>query len=183
MRRSTKLTILILALILIFSLIGFAIFAVLKGPIGIGGDINIRGYDLNVKIEGKMYGHSEEHKTSDIAEILPGEEWDGNPVDGEEEYFLNWNNLDLTFIDKHTPIVIEVAITNRNEDHAVAVDFESKINTEKYNYSITIESSGTAEENIVEYQETAVYKITFNVINRDRGAKGAFKINFSLESI
>ncbi len=180
MRRKTRLITSIICMVLVAILVVFGIWAVVGGDIGIGGDISFEAPDLEVTIAGHMYGHDKDHMTEENAEELPGAEFGKNTANDGVENNLDWTGLDLQFADKNTNIIIQVYITNNHQEKAVLVGISDKSETEGKNFSVTIESSGTATKDVISVGETINYTITLKIIDKGLKVDGKLNIIFSL---
>jgi len=181
MNKKAKLTIKIASLVLILALFVIAIVAIASGHFDIGGDINITAPDIEAKITGKIYGHHKDHMTEDVAENLTGADWKAEDFDGEENT-LDWDNLNLNFVNKETDIVIVISITNNGEKE-LYVTVDNKTQTEDKNFTLTIQGSGTATENVVTKGETIVYTMTFHILDANKSVSGTFDVDYNISTI
>lgn len=178
MNRKAKLTTSIIAVIIILILMSIAIWASTV-RYGIGGDISIMSPNLQTTITGKVWGHKSHNLTEETAEILQGTTWD----DETSENNFSFERLDLKFVNTYTPIVIQISIKNDEgyvDANPINVEVLNETNTEGKNFSITIESSGTAQENKIAIGETIVFTITLAVAEAGQRAGGDFSVSFLL---
>lgn len=177
MNRKGKLTISIIAMVLVAFFVGWGIWSVFQ-DIGIGVDVSFSGENMTATITGKMYGHNKDHMTSDTAEQLDGATW----TDGvaEDTHFLDWSNLELNFTDAFSDIIIQIFIYNGNAETPINISVENKTETEGKNFTVAIDQSGTSTQDLIGVGETIEYTITLKIVNPNLRVDGTLDVIFSL---
>lgn len=181
MKTKGKLITTIIVFLLILSLVIVGIIGIAKNGRGIDGDISLMSPDVRATISGKVWGHKN-HKEKENAQILQGDSWDENTGNNNVNN-ITWSDLDLTFADEDTDIVIEIVIKNDDanvDGKPIKVDIENKTVTQGKNFSVLIENSGTSTSDIIGVGETIVYTITLKILDKGLKVDGKLDIAFNL---
>lgn len=118
MKLKMKLTSVIFALLLAVSLLIVGVFALNQGTINFKGQISFVAKDVYVKVTGKITGV----EGGDIT--LPELNYSASTKEEDANNTTDWTNKDLKFLDKNTPIKIEITIENLSNERSVYVDID-----------------------------------------------------------
>lgn len=141
MNLKVKLTSAIMAFLLVIGLFVIGVFAASKASVGINGSVSFVADDVYCTVSGKISGIEGGDKTLPTLNFSSTQEDEG------------WESQDLVFVDKNTPIVLEITIENLSQERSVYVDLKGYVGVED-----NVEKALKLEGNV--YQSGEVVEIT-----------------------
>ena len=177
MSLKAKLISTISAFCLVIALLVVGVLAVNPAKVNMGGNITFSATDVMATISANVTGISGSHSFDNI--VFDETTDDGNATN------TSWTNLNFTFANKTTDIVLTITITNDSDerDFTVAYTAPTGINNVDVTSKVT-----NADEPEDDYSEaitvtkgtSATIKITFHITDNSKSAGGAWNVSLDL---
>ena len=178
MSLKVKLVSFISAFIIVASLMLITVFAATNVTLNIGGTVSFTANSVNALITGSIAGNAAGGSTLTPIDI------DASDSDGAVSMPSDWTNMDLTFTESASPIIVTINIQNRSTDRAIAVSLTDSTNIS--NVTVTRECDGSSitasDSRDILGGQTITYTFELTVQSQNSSASGAFSLVIGLEN-